>query len=111
MSELFPTKLHRTQTNSLVIEWSDGIVHEVPLRDLRKACPCARCRAEELQPQKPRALLPVLDPAQARPLAIERMTPVGNYAYSIEFSDGHSTGIYSFEFLRRIGDQAAGKPT
>jgi DUF971 family protein len=105
MSDLFPARLQRTESGDLVIEWSDGRVQEIPLRDLRKACPCARCRAEELQPPKASELLPVLKPSQARPLAIERMTPVGNYAYSIEFSDGHQTGIYSFEYLRRIGDK------
>ncbi len=34
------------------------------------------------------------------------MKPVGNYAYSIEFSDGHDTGIYTFEYLRELGREA-----
>jgi DUF971 family protein len=33
------------------------------------------------------------------------MEPVGNYAYSIHFSDGHDTGIFTFEFLRQLGEQ------
>jgi DUF971 family protein len=107
MSELRPVQLQRTESGALVIEWSDGCVQEIPLRNLRSACPCARCRAEELQPKKPGGLLPVLTSAQARPLVIERMTPIGNYAYSIEFSDGHNSGIYSFEFLRQLGQSSA----
>ncbi|MBI1901773.1 MAG: DUF971 domain-containing protein, partial [Planctomycetia bacterium] len=38
-----------------------------------------------------------------KPLTIEGMTPVGSYAYSIAFSDGHSTGIYTLESLRQLG--------
>ena len=34
------------------------------------------------------------------------MKPVGNYAYGIEFSDGHDTGIYTFEYLRELGEVA-----
>ena len=38
-----------------------------------------------------------------QPLTISKMEPVGNYAYSIEFSDGHGTGIYTLELLRGLG--------
>ena len=51
----------------------------------------------------PAPLLPVLKPEEARPLKVLGMQPVGNYAYSIEFSDGHDTGIYTFDLLRRLG--------
>jgi DUF971 family protein len=34
------------------------------------------------------------------------MKPIGNYAYGIEFSDGHDTGIYTFEYLRELGEEA-----
>lgn len=37
------------------------------------------------------------------PLRIAAMKPVGNYAYSIDFSDGHDTGIYTLETLRELG--------
>jgi DUF971 family protein len=47
--------------------------------------------------------LPVLSAAEARPLKVEGMRPVGNYAYAIAFSDGHDTGIYTLEFLRELG--------
>ncbi len=107
MSESFPTDLKLTDSGTLVIVWNDDVAHEIAPRVLRKACPCARCRAEKLQPPKPTGLLPILTPIQARPLAIDRMTPVGNYAYSIEFSDGHHTGIFTFEFLRRLGEASA----
>jgi DUF971 family protein len=41
--------------------------------------------------------------AEARPLRLLGMKPVGNYAYSIAFSDGHDTGIFTLEFLRELG--------
>ena len=50
----------------------------------------------------PPPLLPVLSPAETVPLAIAAMQPVGQYAYSIEFSDGHSSGIYTLEYLREL---------
>jgi DUF971 family protein len=50
-------------------------------------------------------LLPVLSAAETRPLEITNMEPVGNYAYAIEFSDGHNTGIYTLELLRQLGQE------
>ena len=38
----------------------------------------------------------------AKPVTAESIKPVGNYAISIGFSDGHGTGIYRYEFLREI---------
>ena len=55
-------------------------------RRLRKACPCATCREKRAAPPSLPADLPVLSLAEARPLAILGMKPVGNYAYSIAFS-------------------------
>lgn len=108
MSELYPTDLKLSDQGSLTIVWNDGWVQEIAPRTLRRACPCARCQAELLAAPKPSPLFPMLTPAQARPLGIARMTPVGNYAYTIDFSDGHNSGIYSFEFLRHLQD--AGPP-
>ena len=46
--------------------------------------------------------LPILAPEEARPLEITGMRPVGNYAYNIAFSDGHDSGIFTFEMLRGL---------
>jgi DUF971 family protein len=48
-------------------------------------------------------MLQVLRPEELVPLAVTGMTPVGQYAYSIGFSDGHDTGIYTLEYLRELG--------
>jgi DUF971 family protein len=52
-------------------------------------------------------VLPILSAAEAAPLRIIGMTPVGHYAYSIDFSDGHNTGIFTLESLREMGEEVA----
>lgn len=100
---VWPTKLQLVSENQLQIEWSDGQKRRYPFRELRNRCPCATCREKRSQP-RPAALLPILSEAEAQPLRVLGMKPVGNYAYSIEFSDGHDTGIYSLDLLRELGE-------
>jgi len=102
-----PVKLQRSGTSALIIDWSDSQRREYSVRELRDACPCATCREKRSQPEEPAGLLPVLSLSEARPLSITKMEPVGNYAYSIEFSDGHNTGIYTLDLLRQLGKQKA----
>lgn len=93
---------------ALTLEWSDGAVHHIAWQTLRDRCPCATCRGERQQAAAPSDdLLPVLTSAPAGPVQVKAMRPVGNYAYGIEFSDGHHTGIFSLEFLRQLGEEAA----
>jgi DUF971 family protein len=99
-----PTNLALIDSSRLRIDWSDRSAREYAVRELRDACPCATCREKRSNPQPP-SLLPVLSAAEAQPLAIRGMKPVGNYAYAISFSDGHDTGIYTIEYLRELGDQ------
>ena len=54
--------------------------------------------------RSPPTLLPIISDADIRPLRIAAMKPVGSYAYSIDFSDGHNTGIYTLESLRELGE-------
>ena len=103
-----PTNLSLTPDKRLLIEWSDGKRRTYGITELREACPCATCREKRNAPPQPTNLmsLPVLSAAEARPLELLGMTPVGNYAYAIAFSDGHDTGIYTFDLLREIGATA-----
>jgi DUF971 family protein len=98
-----PTKLELTDASHLRIIWSDGQVREYAVSELREKCPCATCREKRSAPPPPATALPILSAAEAQPLRITGMTPVGHYAYSIEFSDGHDTGIYTLESLRELG--------
>lgn len=101
-----PVKLERDGEKHLVITWSDGARRRYAARELRDACPCATCREQRNAPPPSPLELPVLSEAQLRPLVISGMKPVGNYAYSIAFSDGHDTGIFTLEFLRALGQDA-----
>jgi DUF971 family protein len=97
-----PTKLELAAPDRLRIAWTDGEVREYALRELRDKCPCATCREIRNNPPSPMQL-PIISDAEAQPLRITAMKPVGNYAYSIDFSDGHNTGIYTVESLREMG--------
>ncbi len=103
MTEPRPTKLEVRDGNKLAIAWSDGAVCEIPFGELRNACPCASCREQRKAPPQPVGGLQVISLAEAQPLKIRAMNPVGNYAYNIEFSDGHDTGIFTLELLRSLG--------
>ena len=101
--QIQPTNLRLIDAGHLRIEWSDGEVREYAVRELRDLCPCATCREKRSAPPPPVMELPVLSMAEARPLGIAAMKPVGNYAYNIAFSDGHNTGIYTLDTLRELG--------
>ncbi len=99
-----PLKVELARPDELQIEWSDGVMLRYPVAELRKRCPCATCR-EKRQEKQPETLLPVLSLAETLPTRIQAMRPIGNYAYGIEFSDGHDTGIFTLEFLRAFENQ------
>ena len=100
-----PSKLEMIDAGRLRIAWSDGQAREYSVRELRDACPCATCREQRNAPPPSPMQLTVLAPAEAQPLRISAMDPVGHYAYGIHFSDGHNTGIYTLESLRELGQQ------
>jgi len=104
---LQPTKLELATPDRLRITWSDGAIHDYPVRELRDRCPCATCREIRNAPPPATTLLPIITDAETRPLRITAMKPVGNYAYSIDFSDGHDTGIYTLETLREWGRETS----
>jgi DUF971 family protein len=104
MTDVYPTDLKRTDDRALLIAWSNGQTRKYPFKVLRDACPCASCREKERgKTTAPANPLVILTPAEAQPLAITGMRPVGQYAYAIAFSDGHDTGIFTLELLRTLG--------
>ena len=95
-----PTKIKLAAgNNTLAIRWSDGHESSYPYHYLRGKCPCATC--EETPPPAQQAVggLPILG---QKPLHPERAELVGRYALQIYWSDGHSSGIYAFEYLRNL---------
>lgn len=101
----YPIAFDLDRGRSLSVRWSDGVGHEIPLADLRRACPCATCRA--LREELSRNPLTVLShPAGGRPTA-STAELVGVYALRLRWEDGHDTGIYDFGLLRALGEQIA----
>ncbi len=84
---------------ALRIRWRDGSTSILHPRLLRIHCPCARC-VDELTGR--RILRPEDVPEDAHPTAIHY---VGRYALRFVWSDGHDTGIYPFDYLRRLAEQ------
>ena len=90
--------------NELVIVWEDGREDYLPLEKLRRECPCAMCRGE-------RDLLGNVYRGPNRPLTersfqLVSHRAVGGYALQIKWGDGQDDGIYSYETLRRLGEEA-----
>lgn len=95
MSEPYPIEVRRLpESGKLRITWSDDHVGEYDYPTLRGYCPCAACQGHEASEV---AFHPPSAPVEPR-----KIEPVGNYALSFLWSDGHATGIYRFDFLRRI---------
>ncbi len=94
-----PRTITKSDPARLVIEWSDGATHDLPAPTLRDACPCARCVDEHTGAQRYDAKTTSDD------LRTSNVELCGNYALSIDFSDGHNTGIFTWTRLRQMGDR------
>ena len=88
--------------DELAIKWDDGGESFVKLEKLRRHCPCAGCKGEVdvmghlyKGPDKP--LLPAS-------FQLVRLPTVGGYAVCPVWGDGHHTGLYAFDYLRRVAD-------
>ncbi|HLK03123.1 MAG TPA: DUF971 domain-containing protein [Candidatus Acidoferrum sp.] len=100
-------KIHVSTNAGVDIAWADGHASHFDFFYLRDNCPCATCNDERGK----KDLLAEASPAFASSPALPMFKPkprataatqVGNYAIQISFSDGHSTGIYSYDHLRSI---------
>lgn len=76
------------------VTWADGHVTRLSHELLRGYCPCAGCQGHsgEIRFQAD------------RDLELRDIARVGNYALALTWADGHSAGIYTFTYLRRLGD-------
>ena len=91
---------------ALLVEWDDGAVHRIPFDVLRRACPCAACHGEMGSAGR-FALRPLLLAGEDD---LADISLVGAYGLNAVWSDGHNTGIYTFERLREMGDQVMASP-
>jgi ATP-binding protein involved in chromosome partitioning len=78
------------------VNWPDGTDSAIPNKEVRASCQCAACREEYTGEQ-------LLDPTTI-PETIEakEISSLGNYAVAISWSDGHTSGIFSWDHLRGL---------
>jgi DUF971 family protein len=87
--------------SELAIKWDDGSEAFIPLERLRRSCPCAECQGEK-------DIMGNLYKGSEKPLRpasfeLRKISTVGSYAIQPVWADGHATGLYSFEYLRKLG--------
>lgn len=108
-----PEHIAISKSKGIKIDWKDGHRSEYSLAYLRDECPCASCTGTHgTEPQRTNYSAPAAaNPFQMfKPaLKMDGVEEVGHYAVRISWSDGHNTGIYSFEHLREICPCAACK--
>lgn len=91
-----PTQIIEESTSEVSIRWSDDSESRYDAAELRRACPCAGCKDEWTG-------VKTLDDSQVPDdLRFNSIAIVGRYALNFNFSDGHDTGIFSFNFLREL---------
>jgi DUF971 family protein len=84
------------ESRTLTVSYEDGTSSSLTAEFLRVYSPSAEVRG----PAPGQEILQV----GKEDVAIEKIDPVGNYAISIKFDDGHDSGIYSWEWLKTLGD-------
>jgi DUF971 family protein len=105
---LEPTNIQQIG-NELAIQWNDGVESYLDLQFLRRACPCASCGGE------PDVLGNIIDPRRdgisysENSFELAGFQIVGGYAVQPNWADGHGTGIYSFQYLRRLSERVTSK--
>ena len=95
---LEPTNIQQIG-DELAISWNDGVESFLKLELLRRACPCAACGGEpDVLGKIVRPLVKYTDES----FELVGFDLVGGYALQPRWKDGHSTGIYSFTYIRRL---------
>src|SRR5262245_37630616 len=96
MSPPIPVEIEKRGDRDLRIVWDDGHTSVYPNAELRFACSCASCVDEWTGERR------LQRAAVATEVAPVDLQLVGNYALHITWSDGHATGIYTWDALRRL---------
>ncbi len=91
-----PRQIVEESDSEISIAWSDETESKYKAPQLRKACPCAGCLNEWTGEKILNAELIKDD------LSFSSISIVGRYALNFHFSDGHDTGIYSFQYLKEL---------
>lgn len=90
--------------NELAIKWVDGSESFISLERLRRACPCAGCKGEmDVMGNLHKGPDIPLKPAS---FVLRKLERVGTYAVQPTWSDGHNSGIFSYDYLRHVANPA-----
>ncbi len=97
MSDKRPVEVRNDRENGrLLITWDDDSRLQYPYDGLRNGCPCAGCRGHT--PGE-------VEPPDVAGCSVQHIEEVGSYALKFAFSDEHSTGIYTWNYLQEIGEE------
>lgn len=95
MARPVPVEINHVRADGRVrVTWDDGHVGEYPQAYLRGYCPCAMCQGHDAAAGKKFVSVP--------DAKLREILAVGNYAIEFRWEDGHSTGIYTFDYLRSL---------
>ena len=86
----------------LEVTWEDGQVCKYPLPELREACPCVECRGGHQFMGREHDPDSILKLTPKRSYKITDIQMVGNYAIQPVWDDDHSTGIYTWDYLKHL---------
>lgn len=93
--------------SELAVKWDDGGESFVSLEALRRACPCASCAGErDIMGNVYKGPDTPLGPESFR---LARYGIVGGYGLQPTWGDGHNSGIFAFDYLKRVAEQPAGE--
>ena len=94
----WPTEIRLKQDRrSLAVRFDDGVGHELSAEMLRVLSPSA-----EVQGHSPEQRKTI---GGKKDVSIAAVDPVGNYAVRLTFDDGHNTGLFTWSYLRKLGDE------
>ena len=83
------------------IEWADGVIGKIPHELLRGYCPCATCQGHS----------GTIRFVEGGNFELRDIQTVGNYALQLVWGDRHDGGLYSFRYLRSLGEFAETRET
>tara|TARA_Y100001970_G_scaffold164900_1_gene201495 strand:- start:322 stop:639 length:318 start_codon:yes stop_codon:yes gene_type:complete len=89
--------------NEIAIKWSDGKENYLDNSTLRQNCPCANCSGEK--DVFGNVYIGDKKKLMETSYQISKITKIGHYAVRIFWMDGHSEGLYTFEFLNRLSNE------
>ena len=95
-----PRQIIEESDAEISIVWSDETESRYTAAELRRACPCAGCINEWTGEKMLKAEMVAED------LSFSSIAVVGRYALNFNFSDGHDTGIFSFQFLKQLKENS-----